>query len=156
LDVSWAATGSSGLFVKPIRGPAAAGLALSYNPAGTGEITYTSSSARYKTDIEGVEAPEAARVWDLRPVSFRFLADKDDQHKLYGFIAEEVAEVDPRLAVWGVDAEGRPQVEGVDYDQVVTLLLHQTKARIETYEARIETYEARIQTLEEKLDAILG
>jgi hypothetical protein len=126
---------------------------LSYN-AGTGELTYSGSSARYKTDIEDVQAPEAARVWDLRPVSFRFLADKEDQpHKSYGFIAEEVAEVDPRLAVWGVDAEGQPQVEGVKYDQVVPLLLQQTKALKASYEVRIAELEAAHEARTAELEA---
>ncbi len=35
-----------------------------------------------------------------------------------GFIAEEVAEIDPRLVFWGQDEDGEPRMEGVNYDQV--------------------------------------
>lgn len=82
------------------------------------EIYVGSSSRRYKKDIEGVQAAEAARVWDLRPVSYRALEADPGAAKNYGFIAEEVADIDPRLVFWGKDEEGQQRVEGVNYDQV--------------------------------------
>lgn len=106
----------SGFFVKPVN-TSVSTANLNYDSA-TGEISVASSSRRYKKDIEDVQAAEAARVWDLRPVSYRALEADAEAHKAYGFIAEEVAEVDPRLVFWGPDEDGERRVEGVNYDQV--------------------------------------
>lgn len=58
-------------------------------------------------------------MWNLRPVSYRHALEAEVEHdKAYGFVAEEVAAIDPRLVFWGEDAEGQPRVEGVDYEQV--------------------------------------
>lgn len=139
-----------GFFVKPVRPIATAAATLNYNPA-TNEIFYVSASRRYKTDIQDVEASEWARVWDLRPVSYRSLDTAEEGPKSYGFIAEEVAQVDSRLVFWGPDGEGLPQVEGVNYDQVIPLLLQAVK---ELKTAR-ETDAIRIQALENKLDTLV-
>ena len=118
-----------------MRSRAASGGYLAYD-SDTSEVFVDSSSRRYKTDIEDVDAAESAGIWALRPVSYRGLgAEADAANKMYGFIAEEVAEVDPRLCFWSTDAEGRPQVEGVKYDRVVPLLLHQAKALKATVDA---------------------
>lgn len=114
---------AAGFFVKPVR--AISGTAnVRYNSA-SGEFTYDSSitrrllTASEEADIEDVQEAEAARVWDLRPVSYRALEAGPGEHKLYGFIAEEVAKIDPRLVDWGEDAAtGEPRVQGVDYEQV--------------------------------------
>ena len=116
----------SGFYVFPVRSNSAGTANLGYD-LDTKEIFYVSSSRRYKTDIQDVEASESAGVWDLRPVSYRPLDAAKDELKVYGFIAEEVAEVDPRLCFWSQDSEGLPQVEGVNYDQVIPLLLQETK-----------------------------
>jgi hypothetical protein len=120
--------------------------AVSYDVA-TGEIQYVASSRRYKTDIQDVEASESARVWDLRPVSYRPLDRAEEGPKSYGFIAEEVAQVDSRLCFWTQDAEGLPQVEGVNYDLVIPLLLQAAKERIEELEDRIQALENKMETL---------
>ena len=117
-----------GFFVNPVQSLVGSAN-LAYN-AVTKEIYVASSSRRYKMDIQEVSASESAGVWDLRPVSYPAIHtanDDDNSPVYYGFIAEEVAEVDPRLSFWGLDADGLPQVEGVNYDQVVPLLLQEAK-----------------------------
>ena len=124
---------------------------LGYNP-GTGEITYDSSRRRNLVavsdgvEVEDVAAAEAARVWELRPVIYRHALEAKTAHndKAYGFVAEEVAAIDPRLVHWGEDG----QVKGVDYEQMVPLILQQVKALK-------ETHEAQIRALEEKVTALL-
>ena len=132
-----------------------------------------------KTEIQDVKASESARVWDLRPVVYRILDAAKEEPKLYGFIAEEVAEVDPRLCFWSQDSEGLPQVEGVNYDQVIPLLLQEAKElkaaremdathiealkaaremdaiRIEALEAAREMDAIRIETLGKKVDTLI-
>jgi hypothetical protein len=140
-----------GFFVNPVQSLGVGSANLAYN-ADTKEIYVASSSRRYKTDIEEVNASESARVWNLRPVSYRDIhkANDDNSPVYYGFIAEEVAEVDPRLCFWGPDADGLPQVEGVNYDQVVPLLLQeakQLKAEITALQARNAEMEKKVEFL---------
>ena len=159
-----------GFFVKPIRSsnPTIGLQYLRYDPS-SGEILYTSSTTRRRISaineigVEEIQAADSARVWDLRPVAYRAMERAEKTDTLFGFVAEDVAEVDPRLVHWEQDDDGNSRVESVDYDQVVTLLLHQTKEIKATYEARIKaleerntTSEARIKALEEKLDALLN
>jgi hypothetical protein len=153
---------TTGFFVMPVRG--VAGTAnLRYNSV-TGEITYDASVRRNLVavsegvEVEDVVAAEAARVWELRPVVYRHALEAKTAHnndKAYGFVAEEVAAIDPRLVHWGEDG----QVEGVDYEQMVPLILQQAKALKETHEGQIralkEEHDARLQALEEKVTALL-
>ena len=119
---------ANGFFVKPVRSVGSGAANLVFDST-SGEIYVGASSGRYKTDIVEVQAAESARVWDLRPVSYRALEADEGEHKSYGFIAEEVAAVEPRLCFYGQDEAGQPRVEGVNYDMVVPLLLQEMKAR---------------------------
>lgn len=157
------ATDHDGFFVKPIRSTTTTGLQyLRYNPT-SGEIMRTSTTSRrlsYVDDetvvIEDMDAADSARVWDLRPVTSRSEQQTEGRaDAVYGLVADEVAKIDPRLVHWGEDDQGRPFVECVDYEQVLPLLLHQTRALKESHEALEEAYETRIQALEKKLEALL-
>jgi hypothetical protein len=60
----------------------------------TGQILHNSSSRRYKKDIIPIDINTTA-IYKLRPVSFNSYTDN---HRHFGLIAEEVAEVIPELA----------------------------------------------------------
>jgi hypothetical protein len=81
----------------------------------------STSSRRYKCDIEALEYGRAERiVRRLRLVHYRSLAEADDpQRTHYGLVAEEVAAVDTSLVSF--DSQGR--ADGVQYDRVAMLLL---------------------------------
>lgn len=102
-------------------------------------IYRSTSSIKYKTDVEDLWSSYAEKVLDLRPVWFRSLCKDDPKdHSYYGFIAEEVAEIDPRLVHWGKDEDGNPTPEGVQYDRLVPHLVHLIKdlrARVEQLES---------------------
>jgi hypothetical protein len=69
---------------------------------GDGNLFRYSSSARYKTDIEDLWDAEADKVLDLRPVWFRSTGGLDQSDWSWeGFIAEEVAEINPRWTNYG-------------------------------------------------------
>lgn len=88
--------------------------------ANTNNILRSTSSRRYKQDIVPLPESVAERVLDLQPIRYRSKAAADDPNLLwYGLIAEDVADVDPRLAVY--DDQGRP--DGVQYERVGVLLL---------------------------------
>jgi hypothetical protein len=125
-----------------------------------GYLYRSTSSARFKTDIETLEDSYADALLDVRPVWYRSIAPGDTAHPdwgYWGFIAEEVAEIDPRLVFWKThetqkDEDGNdiqveleePLAEGVQYDRFVPHLLNLIKRQSE----QIETLEARITALE--------
>jgi len=68
-----------------------------------GTLQRSTSSERYKTQIEDLGSDRADRVvLGARPVRYRSLCEGDNPDwTWYGLIAEEVAELDPRLVFWG-------------------------------------------------------
>ena len=104
----------------------------------TGKIFRSSSSLRYKKNVETLTDAEADVILNgLRPVTFHSNDQDLEEVGHLGLIAEEVAEVDPRLAHF--DSEGRP--DGVQYDRVVSPLLQlvqRQQRQIEELTARLE------------------
>jgi len=88
----------------------------------SGQLGIMSSSRQVKEDIHPLgEASD--RVYDLRPVTFRYRQADDRGQKpiQYGLVAEEVAETLPELVV--NDAQGHPAT--VAYQVLPTLLLNE-------------------------------
>ena len=132
----------------------------------SGVFLRSTSSGRYKTGVEDAEMSYAQELYNLRPVYYKSLGTFDDpNHSHWGFIAEEVAEIDPRLCLFKttepeLDDDGNiqrddtgniiettlsePVVEGVQYDRMIPLLLMLLKEQKE----RIETLEAKVTALE--------
>src|SRR3989344_2205360 len=83
----------------------------------TDNETCVASSIRYKQNVETFTSESAlATLAQLRPVSFEFKNATGTVH--YGFIAEEVELVDPRLVSY--TADGLPQ--SVRYIEIIPLL----------------------------------
>lgn len=144
--------------------------ANAYLDAGISNALYRStSSRRYKTDIEDLDGKYLDRLLDLRPVRYRSIADADDPSLThFGLVAEEVAEIEPRLVNFtfadedyeevAVEAEAggdeaaprterrlregaeRKVPDGVQYDRLTVLLLGLARRQ-----------QGRIEALEEKL-----
>ena len=109
------------------------------------ELYRSTSSIRYKTDVETLDNGHADAVFSLRPVWFRSVAQGDNSEwSYYGFIAEEVASVDPRLVYFGRDESGALVPEGVQYDRVVPHLVNV----VQRQQAQIDALEARLAALE--------
>lgn len=129
----------------------------------------STSSGKYKTDVEDIQDKYADAVLNLRPVWYRSLCEKDNKDwSHWGLIAEEVAEIDPRLVTYGVeqmkdengelmyvpneedpalsdpvykkDDDGKvvEAPEGVQYDRLVPLLIN----LIKRLDARVASLEA--------------
>jgi hypothetical protein len=97
----------------------------------------STSSRRYKRDVDDLPAEAVERVLRLRPVRYRSNAQHDRRDwSWYGLIAEDVAAIEPRLVHY--DADGQP--DGVQYDRIAVLLL----AVIKQQESRIAALEARL------------
>jgi hypothetical protein len=130
----------------------------------TGNIQRSTSSAKYKTDVEEMQDTYADSILQCRPVWYRSTCQADNPAwGWWGFIAEEVAEIDPRLVHWKttepvVQENGTlehvpcdPEPEGVAYDRFVPHLLNLIKrqaAKIETLETANASLEARLTALE--------
>ncbi len=67
------------------------------------------SSRKEKHDIKDLKLSGLDTILNLRPRSFSMNDDisSDYENMQYGFIAEEVADVDPHLAAYGIDGEAR-------------------------------------------------
>jgi hypothetical protein len=85
----------------------------------TGQLFRSTSSKRYKTDID-YDGVYGELIYDMKPVSFKAI-DGGKTH--VGFIAEDLAEVEPRLVMF--DEEGRP--DAVEYAYITALLVDEMK-----------------------------
>jgi hypothetical protein len=129
------------------------------------ELLRSTSSRRYKREIEDVDDRYADNILKLRPVWYRSAIPADRQDwSHYGLIAEEVAAIDPRLVHWGyrdedweiaqktegdsrlverrlkIDALLMP--DGVAYERLTVLLLN-----------LLQRQQTRIGAIEAKLNA---
>ncbi len=127
-----------------------------YVATSNGSMYRSTSSLKYKTNVETMEDSYADAILGLRPVWYRSLCPDDPENYGYwGFIAEEVAEIDPRLVSFGVpddyeqqfDENGEPidpavadltEPEGVQYDRLVPHLVN----LLQRLEARVAALEA--------------
>ena len=87
----------------------------------TGLLGHEFSSQRYKEDIKPMDKASEALL-ALKPVTYRYKKDIDKSQALdYGLIAEEVARVDPKLAV----RDGKGQIESIRYNAITAMLLNE-------------------------------
>jgi len=120
----------------------------------TGRMLRSTSSIKYKTDVETLQDQYADTfIENARPVWFRSKCKADDPawgH--YGLIAEEIIEVDPRLAMLEPDENGsylaadgrRFEPEGVQYERVIPHLIN----LIQRQRTAIAALEGRVAALE--------
>ena len=139
-----------------------------------GDLLRYTSSLKYKTDVETIEDARADAILNCRPVWYRSKCENDIKTEgseksdwgWYGFIAEEVAEIEPRLVNWatkdGVKQEDGSvesverdpadyEAEGVRYENFVPLLVNlvkRQKATITAQQAQIDDLLARVTALE--------
>ena len=87
----------------------------------TGLLGHATSSRRYKEDIKPMDNSSQA-LFALKPVTFRYKKEIDRSQSLeYGLVAEEVAQVDPSLAIR--DKNG--QIDSVRYNAINAMLLNE-------------------------------
>ena len=128
---------------------------------GSGTLYRSTSSAKYKTDIEPLDHAIVDRaVSGLIPVWYRTKTPNGDDKASWshiGLLAEDVAKVEPRLVVYktkditrGEDGEfieterAVPEPEGVDYARLSVILLDKVRRQ----QAVLDSLEARIAALE--------
>ena len=111
-----------------------------------GTMRRSTSLLRFKDQIENADKQVSeAIVYSSRPVWFRSKCDGDRKDwSWWGFIAEEIAEIDPRLVHWGVDENGNLRADGVQYDRFVPHLC----AVVKDQRDKIAALETRLAALE--------
>ena len=111
-----------------------------------GRIYRSTSAAKYKTDVTPIDPAVSHALLDIPAISYRSLGTTDNPDWThYGFIAEDVAQVDPRLVNYGaVEGDEEPELEGVQYERFVPhllLLVKEQKEAIAALEARVAELE---------------
>jgi hypothetical protein len=114
----------------------------------SGQLGTTSSSARFKKDIESM-GQSSEVIFSLRPVSFHYKGD-DTNLPCFGLIAEEVAKVNPNLIL--PDKEGKPWT--VRYEQINAMLLNEFLKEHRTVEQQRKDFEAALARQQKQIDAL--
>ena len=117
-----------------------------------GTLARSTSSIKYKTNVETIEDQYADAILGCRPVWYQSTSEADNpEWGHWGFIAEEVVQIDPRLCFFKEEEDGTLEPEGVQYDRFVPHLLNLIKRQqqaIETLEASNADMLARLSALE--------
>jgi hypothetical protein len=112
----------------------------------TGHLGTTTSSARYKDNIQPMDKASEA-ILALKPVTFRYKHELDpDGIPQFGLVAEQVEKVDPDLVAR--DEQGKPYT--VRYDAVNAMLLNEFLKE----HRKNEKQEATIARLEKQIEAL--
>lgn len=124
--------------------------------AGINNVYRSTSSQRYKKDIETLTDEQADLLLRMRPVWYRSTCDVDNSDwGWYGLIAEEVGEIAPQYVHWREPVEtDKPEdissnglvAEGVMYERLVAPLINQVQRLVN----RVETLEKELATLKDK------
>jgi hypothetical protein len=78
----------------------------------SGYFERSTSSIRFKTNVEDLTIDTSSILSKMRPIWYRSLGQNDKKEwSWYGFIAEEIAEIEPRLVQWGYDKTSYEIVE---------------------------------------------
>jgi hypothetical protein len=130
---------NNGDIAKFFRGSQVGGISVTNTTT-----TYaTSSDYRLKHDVQPMQNA-LATVAQLKPCTYKWNADDSESQ---GFIAHELQEVVPECVTGekdAVDAEGKPQYQGIDTSFLVATLT----AAIKEQQALITTLTDRITALE--------
>jgi trimeric autotransporter adhesin len=112
----------------------------------TGLLGHNSSSRRYKENIKPMDNASEA-LYRLKPVTYRFKKEINPTPSLeYGLIAEDVANVDPNLAI----RDGKGQIESVRYMAVNAMLLNEflkEHRKVEELEATVAQQQKGMEVL---------
>lgn len=75
-------------------------------------ILRTTSSIKYKKDLEPLDIQYSYALMNLQPIWYRSKAAADNPNwSWYGFSAEDVAAIDPRMVAWGFNDQDYEQIE---------------------------------------------
>jgi hypothetical protein len=83
--------------------------------AANNSLLRSTSSLEYKTDVEPLDVSYAHALLAAVPIWYRSKASADNpEWSWYGFGAEPVAEIDPRMVTWGYRADDYDLIDVID------------------------------------------
>ena len=125
--------------------PAAYPSVMVMDSSAGGMMVVATSARRHLGEVESVNRAAINSVYDLAPVWYRSKSEAaDPAHSFYGFVAEDVAAVDPRLVTYSTDEDGTATPETVNDHAVMALLVSAVKTQRDT----IAELSARVEALE--------
>ena len=104
---------ASAFYAAPIRSIGSSGNVAMYYNTTAKEIGYDNSSRRFKKDIEDLVV-DTSVLYHFNPKSFKFINHGEDAVTNYGFIAEELEELNPEL----VSYDGEGLVQGINWTTI--------------------------------------
>jgi hypothetical protein len=128
----WAGTTSNACYITPVRAAAALG-AIAYYSVTSGELTYNSSSRRYKNTIQPLST-NTSIMYDLSPMTYMYNNDPEPGPQI-GYIAEEVAELNPKFATY-CEPGGPP--ESINWNTITVFMVEEMK-KLKTRVTQLET-----------------
>ncbi|MFN0216909.1 MAG: tail fiber domain-containing protein [Saprospiraceae bacterium] len=147
--------GSLNLFNSTLGGGVPAG---TFTPAGF----YLPSDRRLKTDIEAISSSVLDKMMQLKPVTYRYVAEKANARHTLGFLAQDVQEIFPELVAQSTDQKGKKGYLSINYGGFGILAvkaiqeqqseLDNLKKENADLRAKTESLEARLLKLEKLLD----
>ena len=78
----------------------------------------STSSLRFKHDVETLTLESARKALDMRPIWYRSSGDDPKDWSFYGLGAEEVAEIDPRLVEFEPTPDCECSLDKVRYEEI--------------------------------------
>jgi hypothetical protein len=114
----------------------------------TGLLGHLTSSRRHKEDIKAMDNASET-LYRLKPVTYRYKKEIDRNQVLdCGLIAEDVAEIDPNLAI----RNGKGEIESVRYNAINVMLLNEF---LKEHKAFVEE-QGKVKKLEAGLAGLLA
>lgn len=116
-------------------------------------LTCTVSSLRFKHDVQNLDIGGLDTVLKLRSTTF-FYNDRPDRNRI-GLIAEELADVDPRLSEW--DEQGRPN--SIDFPAIMGVLIKSVQeiaSKNDEQDEQDDEQDAEIALLRAEIEALKG
>lgn len=109
--------------------------AVNVNVASSGAMRRSTSAAKYKRDVELLDAAHGDLIYEIDPIWYRSRCESDPADwSYYGVLADQVHELGlPQLVHYSEAGE----VEGLAYDRLVPFLIHAVrdlKARLDVLE----------------------
>jgi trimeric autotransporter adhesin len=120
-----------------------------------GLLGHASSSQRYKDDVKPMDSASEV-LYQLKPVTYRYKKNVDPTQSLdYGLVAEEVAKVDPELAI----RNGKGQIESVRYNAINAMLLNEflkEHRKLQEQAHEIQQQKATISELKNGMETVVA
>ena len=112
----------------------------------SGFLKVSSSSRRYKENIEPIEDTYLDAICQLTPVTFTYkeeFSGTSDNPKTIGLIAEDVAEIEKLEGI--INKNSNDQIESISYERLAVLLaisIKEIKNKLNSIEQRLDALEA--------------